>query len=94
MINQNVKQIQSDTLSILLSNRINSGLADKARSIKIAKCCKIIRDKTKDNVLYNACRQIIKSNSNGDYAKVIRAIGLAEFKYFEEYIQSNTLTKK
>ena len=81
----NEKQIRNDTLSILLANRINSHLDDKCRSIKIARCCKVIRDKTKDNVLYDACRSIISANSNGKYKDVIRAIGLTEINYFMEY---------
>ena len=77
--------IQSDTLSILLCNRINSDLDVKHRAIKIAKCCKIIRDKTKDNILYNACRSVIKAASNGHYIDVIKSIELTEVNYFREY---------
>jgi hypothetical protein len=82
---ETAKQIQCDTLSILLANRIHSHLDIKSRSTKIAKCCKVIRDKTKDNILYEACRSIINANSNGNYKDVIRAIGLTEVRYFMEY---------
>jgi len=77
--------IQSDTLSILLCNRIHSNMDDKQRAIKIAKCCKVIRDKTKDSVLYNACRAVIKAASNGHYADVIKSIELTEYNYYKEY---------
>ena len=85
MTEQQIKEIQSDTVSILLSNRIHQDLDYKSRSIKIAKCCKQIRDKTKDKVLYNTCRKIISANSTGDYSKVIGAINLTEFHYLDEY---------
>ena len=77
--------IQNDTLSILLCNRINSYMDDKHRALKIAKTCKIIRDKTKDNILYNACRSVIKATSNGAYVDVIKSIELTEYNYFKEY---------
>ena len=81
----NAIQIQNDTLSILLTSRVHQGLDIKSRSIKIAKCCKKIRDKTKDNVLYDACRKIITATSVGKYDKVIQAVTMAELKYLEEY---------
>ena len=77
--------VKSDTLSILLTSRLHSHLDDKARSIKIAKCCKIIRDRTNDEVLLSACRGVIKANSNGKYAEVVRAISMTEYNYFLEY---------
>ncbi len=77
--------IQSDTLSILLCNRIHSELDVKHRALKIAKCCKVIRDKTKDNILYNACRSVIKAASDGHYVDVIKSIELTEYNYFREY---------
>ena len=81
------KTIQGDTLTILLCNRINSGLDVKHRAIKIAKCCKVIRDKTQDKVLYNACRSVIKAVSGGHYIDAIKAIHLTESNYFKEYKQ-------
>ena len=81
----NALSIQSDTLSILLCSRINQWLEPKQRAIKIAKCCKIIRDKTKDEVLYRACRSVIKATSKGDYADVIKSIELTEINYLKEY---------
>ena len=77
--------IQADTLSILLCNRIHSGLDVKHRALKIAKCCKVIRDKTKDSALYNACRSVIKAASDGHYIDVIKSIELTEYNYFREY---------
>ena len=77
--------IQNDTLSILLCNRLNSFMDNKHRAFKIAKTCKIIRDKTKDTVLYNACRSVIKATSQGAYDDVIKSIELTELNYFREY---------
>ena len=77
--------IQSDTLIILLCNRVNEYMDDKHRALKIAKCCKVIRDRTKDNILYNACRSVIKATSNGDYKDVINSIELTEYNYLKEY---------
>ena len=77
--------IQNDTLSILLSNRIHQHLDVKHRALKIAKCCKLIRDKTKDEILYNACRSVIKATSNGAYFDVVKSIHLTELNYFQEY---------
>ena len=77
--------IQSDTLSILLCNQAHKFLTDKQRAIKISKCCKIIRDRTKDSVLYSACRSVIKATSEGAYSDVVKSIGLTEVNYFKEY---------
>ncbi len=77
--------IQSDTLIILLCNRVNEYMDDKHRALKIAKCCKVIRDRTKDNILYNACRSVIKATSNGAYKDVINSIELTEYNYLKEY---------
>ena len=77
--------IQSDTLTILLCNQVHRFLSDKDRAIKISKCCKIIRDRTKDEFLYNACRSVIKATSSGDYSDVVRSIDLTEYNYFKGY---------
>ena len=82
---EKAKVIQSDTLSILLCNQINKGLPDKQRAIKIARCCKIIRDKTKDEVLYAACRSVIKATGKGFYSDVITSINLTEENYLKQY---------
>ena len=79
--------IQNDTLSILLANRIHQHLDVKHRALKIAKCCKLIRNKTKDEILYNACRSVIKATSNGAYLDVVKSIHLTELNYFKEYKQ-------
>ena len=81
----NAQQIQSDTLTILLSNRIHQGLDDKARAIKISKTCKFIRDKTKDYLLNNACRKVISAVQGGNYKQAINAIDLTERRYYEAY---------
>ena len=78
-------QIKSDTLSILLCNRIHERLDVKHRAMIIAKTCKIIRDKTKDEVLYNACRSVIKAASGGHYLDVVKSINETEYNYYREY---------
>ena len=78
-------QIKSDTLTILLCNQAHKFLNDKQRALKISKCCKIIRDRTKDEFLYNACRNVINATSSGAYNKVIAAINQTQYNYFNEY---------
>ena len=78
-------ETRNDTLSILITNRIHSFLDDKPRAIKIAKSCKAIRDKTKDRVLYDACKHIIKAVQAGNYKEAIAAITLTESNYYKEY---------
>jgi hypothetical protein len=87
MTDEQIRQTQSDTVSILLTNRIHQDLADKPRSIKISKCCKKIRAKTKDAFLSNICKDIISANHSGNYSKVVGAINLTEFHYFDEYLK-------
>jgi hypothetical protein len=79
------QQIKSDTLTILLCNQAHKFLSDKQRALKISKCCKIIRDRTKDEILYNACRNVIKATSNGAYNNVVDAINKTQNNYFNEY---------
>lgn len=80
------EQIKSDTLSILLSHAWHSNLNVKQQAIAIARTCKKIRDKTKDELLYNACRSIIKAVSEGRYQKAIDAIDFTYKKYKSEYL--------
>jgi len=77
--------VRNDTLSILLTGRIHSFLDDKSRALKISRCCKTIRDKTKDKVLYDACKSIIKAVQGGSYKQAVNAIELTELNYFKEY---------
>jgi len=81
----NAEQIKSDTLTILLCNQVHKFLTDKQRAIKISKTCKIIRDRTKDEVLYNACRNVIKSTTDGAYERVVLTINQAQNNYYNEY---------
>ena len=62
--------IQSDTLIILLCNRVNSYMDIKQRAMRIAKTCKIIRDRTKCEILYNACRSVISKQLATDLMKM------------------------
>ena len=81
----NAEQIKSDTLTILLCNQVHKFLTDKQRAIKISKTCKIIRDRTKDEILYNACRNVIKATTGGAYEKVVLTINQTQNNYYNEY---------
>tara|TARA_R110002124_G_scaffold97565_3_gene242558 strand:+ start:1092 stop:1364 length:273 start_codon:yes stop_codon:yes gene_type:complete len=80
-----LNKIKSDTVSILLTNRLHFDLPVKPRAIKIAKCCKIIRDRTSDKVLYDTCRKLINAVSAGKYTLVVLSIAKAELAYAMEY---------
>ena len=84
-MNNNQEQIKSDILTILLCNRTNVSMPNKQRAIVIAKCCKRVRDKTKDNSLFDYCRSVIKTTSNGKYFNVLESIAKFEQGYFEGY---------
>jgi len=81
----NAQEIKSDTLTLLLCNQVHKNLDDKSRSIKIAKCCKVIRDRTKDKVLYEVCRAFINENSSGKYSSVLKKVNKMQKKYYREY---------
>lgn len=72
-------------MHILLCNAVHRDLPIKQRAMKISKTCKIVRDRTKDDVLYGACRSVIKSVSNGLYQKACEAIELTERNYHDAY---------
>lgn len=78
-------EIKSDTLTLLLCNQVHKHLPVKARAIKISKCAKVIRDRTEDSILYNACRSVIKATTGGAYSDVVASIVLTEHNYFREY---------
>ena len=77
--------IRLDTLSLLVCAQSHKGLSLKQRAMKLAKCCKIVRDRTQDSSMYNACRSIIKGVSRGDYTLVIAALNQTEWNYYKEY---------
>ena len=85
MNTDSAKQIQYDTLSVLLCNRVHSGLSLKHRAVKLANTCKKIQAKTKDKVLYGACGRIIKSVSAGSYLAAIKGVSMTECNYLREY---------
>ncbi len=76
--------IKNDTLSLLLCNRMNEHLGQKQQAIKVAKCCKIVRDRTKDDILYNACRSVIKAVSQGAYEDAVKSMYHTESNYLME----------
>lgn len=82
---EKIREIQSDTLNILLCNRLNMHLDVKQRALKIAKCCKAVRDRTHDEVLYRACRNVIKAVSNGVYRDAVMSVQITENNYSEAY---------
>lgn len=71
-----------DLTGAILTYHWFNKLADKQRAIKVSKCCKIIRDKTKDNEVYETCRTIIAATSAGNYEGVLKAIVLSEHSVF------------
>jgi len=85
-------QIKSDTLTLLLTNMYWAGANVKTRALKIAKTCKIVRNRTKDKVLYGACNSIIKAVKAGDYEKACVAMNKTalnyEFFYLSKFAQS------
>jgi hypothetical protein len=85
MNTDSAKQIKYDTLSILLCNRVHSGLSLKHRAMKLANTCKKIQGKTKDKVLYGACGRIIKSVSGHNYLAAIKEVNAKESNYFKVY---------
>tara|TARA_R110000787_G_scaffold167889_3_gene280872 strand:+ start:1322 stop:1585 length:264 start_codon:yes stop_codon:yes gene_type:complete len=85
MNTDSAKQIKYDTLSILLCNRVHSGLSLKHRAVKLANTCKKIQAKTKDKVLYGACGRIIKSVSGHNYLAAIKEVSAKEINYFKVY---------
>ena len=76
-------ELKSDNLTVLICNQIHRFEPVKYRAIKIARCCKAIRDRTKNKELYDACRVIINATSNGRYEDVIEHLTIAEDMYFE-----------
>tara|TARA_R110001606_G_scaffold395851_1_gene568973 strand:- start:387 stop:653 length:267 start_codon:yes stop_codon:yes gene_type:complete len=85
MNTDSAKQIKYDTLSILLCNRVHSGLSLKHRAVKLANTCKKIQGKTKDKVLYGACGRIIKSVSGHNYLAAIKEVSAKEINYCKVY---------
>ena len=76
----------SDTLTLLLCSRVHEDLPVKQRAVKVSKMCKLIRDRTANKNLENACRTVIKATQEGRYNDVIRATSLAENNYFGELV--------
>lgn len=70
-----------DALHVILTNNIHADLPVKQRAIKIAKCCKFIRDRTKNKEMYDTCRTIIAATQDGDYDGVVRAATMTEVMY-------------
>ena len=81
----NAAQIKSDTLNIILCNRIHERLNIKDRALKIARACRFTQARTKDALLYSLCGDIIKLTNGKQYLKVIGKASKAEAKYNEVY---------
>lgn len=84
MINQDFR---NDSLHVILTNNIHKNLPDKSRAVKIARCCKVIRDRTQDKEMYDTCRIIIKATQDGDYAGVIKTAEMTETGYRAMHIK-------
>tara|TARA_R110002033_G_scaffold104302_2_gene151786 strand:- start:833 stop:1114 length:282 start_codon:yes stop_codon:yes gene_type:complete len=78
-------QVKSDTLNIILCNRIHERLNIKDRALKIARACRFTQARTKDTLLYSLCSDIIKLTNGKQYLKVIGKADKAENKYNEVY---------
>jgi len=78
-------QIKSDTLNLLLCNRMHWHDDAQYRSKMLTQCAKRIRDRTTDAPLMAACKRIILTNKNGNYALVLKAIALAEYNYIFQF---------
>ena len=76
----NALEARDDILTILLCNRIHSGLSVKSRAVRVAKTCKSIRDRTKDDGLRKLCRVTIKAVSSGYYFKTLEIIREVEIR--------------
>ena len=72
----------NDLMGAVLTYYWFNVLPDKQRAIKISKCCKIIRDKTKNKEVYETCRTIIAATKQGNYEGVLKAIRLSEISVF------------
>jgi hypothetical protein len=72
----------NDLMGAILTYHWFNLLPDKQRAIKISKCCKIIRNKTKDKEVYETCRTIINATSAGNYEGVLKAVKLSEISVF------------
>jgi hypothetical protein len=84
-VNERAFSVLNDTLSLLLTNQFHKELDDKHRAMKIAKCCKVVRDRTKDDLMLRTCKQLIKATSNGEYTKVLKYINGTQNAYFQEF---------
>lgn len=82
----NATNIKNDTLTILICSQIHKALSVKSRAIKIAKCCKIMRDKAVvDKYVYNVYKTVIESTKRGNYKGVVQWCDNTEIKYNREY---------
>lgn len=81
----NAADIKQDTLHLLLANALHRGSPIKDRALRISKACKLVRDRTKDDLMYNACRAVIKAVSKGDYCGACEAIEKTELNYWAAY---------
>lgn len=83
-----MKQTEEDTLTILLSYAYHAQSDIKKHAIKVSRTCRIVRDRTKDKILYSACKQVINAVSIGRYEKALQALELTYIKYKELYLNS------
>lgn len=77
-------EIKSDTLTLLIANMYWAGADTKTRALKISRTCKAVRNRTKDKVLYGACKSIINAVSKGEYEKACMAMNktMANYEFY------------
>lgn len=80
-------QLRSDTLTLLLSYRINQHLPATRIMKRIRECCQILIGRTTDAIMINAYRKIIQAIYACQYAEVVIMMHVAEDNYYRNYLR-------
>lgn len=78
-------ELRSDTLNILLCNRLAESLTLKQRAEKLSRCCQLISLRTKDETLFETCRNMMKQYQGRQYIKMGIGIDRIEKRYLKGY---------
>ena len=81
----NAQQIKSDTLTILICYHSHKHLNVKDRALKLARICKLVQSRTKDNLLFKACGNIIRFANGKQYLKAINLTAKTDSNYAAMY---------
>ena len=83
----NATQVQNDTLTVIICSQFHKALSVKSRAIKIAKCCKVMRDRSVgDAFTNNVFKTVITNTQRGNYGDVVKWCNKIETKYMEVYL--------